>query len=504
MRLALGIALFLSIAGAHAALTGSQFAEKVRDLDLAAREAEILREITGGNVPAFWRKFVPLTADGFDLEVAPDYLAIGNDDDYFLAPVTPMTAQKIADRFGCVLPTPAMVDAIYAAAGIKLAPQPIPPTSAMTTVPVFAEHNALVRKQRGAENFGALVAGHKKDIVIPPNPKPGKVAIYGWHQTNGVPIQPLYQGHTDQWVDYSHGARLVRVLARRDEFRLDPGVRVLINSPATNNPAKPNRLILYALPNGNTIEQTIGRRQRANDNFRFNLQHIGAQTRWLRQRQTKENITMAYLEADGLSWPAWRRKNDSDNKRIPEIVDAIRKRVDEQARVVLTGHSGGGSFTFGLLDGVSKIPDWIDRITFLDSNYAYATETHADKLVTWLRADENNVLCVFAYKDFIARLDGKPFVSENGGTWGRSAAMLGDLRKHFAFETEAQPPLQIHRALDNRIQFVLHENPGAKILHTVQVEKNGFIHAILLGSDRENDSYAYFGERVYEELISLN
>jgi hypothetical protein len=35
------------------------------------------------------------------------------------------------------------------------------------------------------------------------------VAIYGWHKTDGRPIQPLYAGHVDWYVDYSHGIRLV-------------------------------------------------------------------------------------------------------------------------------------------------------------------------------------------------------------------------------------------------------------------------------------------------------
>jgi hypothetical protein len=39
-------------------------------------------------------------------------------------------------------------------------------------------------------------------------PKP--VVIYGWHQLNGSPIQPLYNGHEETYADYSHGIRLVR------------------------------------------------------------------------------------------------------------------------------------------------------------------------------------------------------------------------------------------------------------------------------------------------------
>ncbi len=64
----------------------------------------------------------------------------------------------------------------------------------------------------GCGQLGPLVGGIKKDVVITPllASNPGKVAIYGWHQLNGQPIQPLYLGHGVSYVDYSHGIRLVR------------------------------------------------------------------------------------------------------------------------------------------------------------------------------------------------------------------------------------------------------------------------------------------------------
>ena len=52
-----------------------------------------------------------------------------------------------------------------------------------------------------------------------------------------------------------------------------------------------------------------------------------------------------------------------------------------RTRIVLSGHSGGGSFIFGYLNSVATIPDQIERIAFLDANYAYQTERHRDKLV---------------------------------------------------------------------------------------------------------------------------
>ncbi len=39
--------------------------------------------------------------------------------------------------------------------------------------------------------------------------KKDKVAIYGWHKPDGKAIQPLYTGHVNWYVDYSHGIRLV-------------------------------------------------------------------------------------------------------------------------------------------------------------------------------------------------------------------------------------------------------------------------------------------------------
>lgn len=98
-----------------------------------------------GNVPDFWRRFAEVEIsrkiDGqlhqLTFRVAPEYLAIGSDADYFLMPVSPALAQDLADHLGCVLPTRLIVDDIYAAATLKLAPEPIPPSTAMTSVPVF-------------------------------------------------------------------------------------------------------------------------------------------------------------------------------------------------------------------------------------------------------------------------------------------------------------------------------------------------------------------------------
>ena len=572
--------------------SGSELIQRLTPLDLKAREEEIFAQVAAGNVPAFLRRLCPVTvtnvaedrASTVTFFVTPDYLAVGSDADYFLAPLTPATAQRIADFAGCALPTRKIVNVIYAAAAVKLAPSPMQPGPQMTTVPEFAKHNSIVRTQRAAllpsAPLGALVAGHKKDVVISAKlaTATNKVAIYGWHQTNGAPMQPLYLGHTAAWADYSHGIRLVQqqmfingrtqtvaevlgdanlagllsdegvvaqgryptnelpVLAATtyaapkspkpvetahrlsdfkpsphfDEqllsFSLDPDVKIHINAPPreTFNQRKPVLLIFYGLPNGNTTAQTIGKVMQPGDDWHFDIQHIGAQTRFLRQLVTSRAVVVAYLEAASRSWPAWWKAN-GDNL-IPRIVASVKNIfADYTVEIVLSGHSGGGSFTFGFLNAVDRIPDNIVRIAFLDSNYAYdPARGHKDKLVQWLKASDRHFLSVLAYNDAVALLDGKPFVSAAGGSWGRSHAMLNDLASDFRFTSVTNAGLQQHTALDGRIQFLLKENPERKIFHTVQVERNGFIHGMVIGTPNQGKGYEYFGHRAYAKWITGN
>jgi hypothetical protein len=84
-------------------------------------------------------------------------------------------------------------------------------------------------------------------------------------------------------------------------FWFPSDVRITIQSPAlsTLDPAKRTILILYALPNGNTTEQTAGRQLREGDNWRFDIQHIAAQTRFLRHALADANLITIYLEHGG-------------------------------------------------------------------------------------------------------------------------------------------------------------------------------------------------------------
>ena len=206
---------------------GKEFTSNLASTNAALniREHIIYQAIENGNIPDFLNKLVKISLteniDGKDYTiefyVTSDYFSIGNDTDNVYIPMTPILAQKVATKFNCSLPTKKMVDLIYTSATIKLEPKPIPPSDLMTTIYVLKQHDELVKTQlkplEARHLNSELTAGNKKDVIISnkiyTETKP-KVVIYGWHQLNGKPIQPVYNKHTNTWADYSHGIRLIQ------------------------------------------------------------------------------------------------------------------------------------------------------------------------------------------------------------------------------------------------------------------------------------------------------
>ncbi len=204
------------------AMTGSQFATYVSAMDRSDREEAIETELTEGNFPEFLKGLKPVrlthtfkdgktrTATVFAM---PDYLSVGSDRDYLLAPMALYTAVETAIRLGFTLPTKKIVDAIYDQSEVRCAPQPMPAGPQMRSTAYYVKHNQTIKAQLTALACtpGALVSGHKKDVVLSNRliRNHGKIAIYGWHRPSGVPIQPLSTVHGANYADYSHGIRLV-------------------------------------------------------------------------------------------------------------------------------------------------------------------------------------------------------------------------------------------------------------------------------------------------------
>ena len=286
-------------------------------------------------------------------------------------------------------------------------------------------------------------------------------------------------------------------------FQYNDEIRVHINAPSADSfkVNLPVGLALFALPNGNTIEQTVGKTLKEGDDWHYDIQHIGAQTRFLRQKISDYNLVVVYLETKQRSWPLWKSQHSDYIQIVKSLVEYLKSYfVASDPFLILTGHSGGGRFIFSFMDAFSSIPEDVKRICFLDSDYGYEN-SYGDELIEWLNASTDHFLSVLAYNDSVALYNGKPVVSATGGTWYRSRFMQKYFSGFYTFTSNEDEEFITHSALNGRIQILLKKNPQAEILHTVQVERNGFIHTMLTGTALESKGYQYYGERVYSDLI---
>lgn len=282
------------------------------------------------------------------------------------------------------------------------------------------------------------------------------------------------------------------------------GTRILVNAPLTGF-GKDDRvlLVLYALPNGNTIEQTFGKRLEEGDDWHFDIQHIGAQTRFLRRTLTDRTLVVAYMENSRKSWPAWSTNTPGYAEEVKRITDEITALfVPWDPELALNGHSGGGRFIFSCLDAFDRIPDMVVRISFLDSNYGWENDSYGPKIVSWLASAKNRHLCTLAYNDSVVIYNGKPLVSPTGGTWYRSGVMRDYLAQWYRLKKRERDSLTWYSSGDRRIEFIFKLNPEGKIFHTQQVEYNGFINSMLSGTKHEQKGYRYFGPRAYNDFVS--
>jgi hypothetical protein len=282
-------------------------------------------------------------------------------------------------------------------------------------------------------------------------------------------------------------------------------VRVHVNAPAGKNdqPRRGTRLVVYALPNGNTIEQTLGCKMSAGRDWHFDIQHVAAQVRLLRTLMPDERVVLVCAQAPKLSWPSFRKDVPDANAKARAMVDDWRRQfATENAKVTLTGHSGGGAFMFGVIDAGDEIPDYIDRIAFLDANYSFDAALHAAKLQRWLNGDEHRRMIVVAYDDREIEFQGKKVVGPTGGTYRATERMHDALRATFDLTAGEKPPFLETTGLNRRIHFYVHPNPQNRILHTALVgDMNGLVHVETLGTPHEEKWGTFGGPRAYTKWI---
>jgi hypothetical protein len=203
--------------------TGSAFFDTAQSMQWQQRDSLALQWFRQGAVPAWWWRFRKITVRGVDAYghkakivywVSPDYWVVGTRQNWVRVPLTPMAAQQMMNGAGAIFPTKKMVDQIYRQARVKLSPMPMY-AFRDSSITMYHHHLIIEGQRRGRKG---LIAGIKKDVVtthrLVAGPTPNRVAIYGWHRPNAMPIQPLYTGHVNWYVDYSHGIRWVYAYAR--------------------------------------------------------------------------------------------------------------------------------------------------------------------------------------------------------------------------------------------------------------------------------------------------
>jgi hypothetical protein len=208
-------------------LTATQFIESVKNLKHSVREDLATKLFLEGQIPDRFRllKEISIVAPvsiaigkfetkTFKFFVSNDYLTLGTDADFLRFPLNPLNAQKVADEYNCTLPTEKLVTLIWNA-GKKINPRPWGPpyNQEMLSLKRYVDHDKMINAsiEKLKYDFSDLLVGHKKDVVLSNRlvSRPKQVAIFGWHQSNGKPIQPVSLIHENTYSDYAHGVRLI-------------------------------------------------------------------------------------------------------------------------------------------------------------------------------------------------------------------------------------------------------------------------------------------------------
>jgi hypothetical protein len=193
----------------------------------------------------------------------PDYLSI----DGMRVPMAPATAQKLANHWGMVLPTPEMSKQIYQAADTKVRATPLSATgytgkdgrrytgkdvisrrigASDAAVKYNEETDEAIARAGGAKG---LIAGQGKDILENQGNGHDPV-IGGWAGAHGDPLQPYtvaHRGEAERHSEYGLWTRLIdgdveitkpdgtKVKTTMEKLRADP---VLSKAVSSGSPIK--------------------------------------------------------------------------------------------------------------------------------------------------------------------------------------------------------------------------------------------------------------------------
>lgn len=262
--------------------TGTEIANSLIGKSGAEREALVWAALMADEVPGYlgdkgrWPQVVITDKDKdgnphtLVMRVAPRPIEVGTEEDPFLQPMQPSTADRYANKRHAILSSRRLVDAIWNHSILRLPIGPPPgftiPGPDMIDPRSWIAHNKIIQDQLGGSQ--ALMSGGLKSVVVGPGLDGTHVAIYSTPFSGVGPLRPAidppgYQGyttiHTVDHVDWSHGVQLIDRSATLDDkpvdlmdLFVDPVLYTLVSDQVPFSPEFPNvgKTTTYGLTDG--------------------------------------------------------------------------------------------------------------------------------------------------------------------------------------------------------------------------------------------------------------
>ena len=179
--------------------------------------------------------WIEIEWDGLLVEVGAHALRARVGEKILRLPVTWLDTLAICKRLDWCPPTAPLVDAVWAAATVRVAPVPMgnfsTPEKAKATskkmllLEYSAAHNANVDAAIPPDRLQELCATEGKDWILSKRnlTTPTAATTYGWHQANGKPIQGLGPDEKPPAHDHAHfdQTQVLRPIRRRARRKSD-------------------------------------------------------------------------------------------------------------------------------------------------------------------------------------------------------------------------------------------------------------------------------------------
>ena len=240
-------------------MKGSEFVQQVKDVRNPKLSELALSAILAGNTPSFMEQTVECFTEAvIDRKyfrcvytVHPQYLSIGDDQDFVQWPLSMVDLQRYCDatKLHWYIPTKKLVWNNWLFTECKINPQTIAPSAQMSSPQAILDEQRLINAAMVKEGCPLTAFSRaKKAYIVSPKMDGSTLHFTGWYDKSGQAIQKgdSTGGHEASYADYSHGCDVVRydfhVNGRQYDYAelcQHPVLHVLVSDQGPFNPIFP-------------------------------------------------------------------------------------------------------------------------------------------------------------------------------------------------------------------------------------------------------------------------